>query len=105
MADRTRARRTTSVTGGTFPAMIWHTFMSLAMSGEPVAQFADPGSPKYHRWCGRYQFALTWRDARPSDRCTAKPEHHKLHKDHKHHKTKSTTENSTSTTSTPPPAQ
>ena len=37
-------------------------------------RFADPGSPPYQRWCGRYQFALTWRNARPSDKCTTKPD-------------------------------
>jgi penicillin-binding protein 1A len=63
----------TSVTGGTFPAEIWHTFMTAAMAGQQVEQFASPGSPPFHRWCGRYEFALTWRNARPSDACTAKP--------------------------------
>jgi penicillin-binding protein 1A len=83
-----------SVTGGTFPAEIWHTFMSLAMSGKPVAQFADLASPAYHRWCGRYEFALTWRSARPSDKCTAEPKHkakqkQKQKQKHKHkHKPK-----------------
>jgi penicillin-binding protein 1A len=62
-----------SVTGGTFPAMIWHTFMTAATAGDPVQQFANPGSPAYQPWCGRFQFALTWRNARPSDTCTAKP--------------------------------
>ncbi len=62
-----------TVTGGTFPAEIWHTFMSLALAGQPVVPFADPGTPPYQRWCGRYQFALTWRNARPSNGCTTKP--------------------------------
>ncbi|MDX6480129.1 MAG: penicillin-binding protein [Gaiellaceae bacterium] len=65
-----------AVTGGSFPAMIWHTYMSIALTGEPVVQFADPGAPPYHRWCGRYQFALTWRNARPDNNCPTKPETH-----------------------------
>jgi penicillin-binding protein 1A len=81
----------TSVTGGTFPAEIWHTYMSAAMAGKPVVQFSDPGSPPYHRWCGRYQFARTWRSARPSDKCTAKPKQKEKtppKKKKKHHPTK-----------------
>jgi penicillin-binding protein 1A len=69
-----------SVTGGTFPAEIWHTFMTQAMAGKPVEQFASPGSPPFQHWCGRYQLALTWRNARSSDKCTpkqkAKPKTH-----------------------------
>lgn len=61
-----------SVTGGTFPAEIWHTFMTLALTGQPVVQFTDPGAPPFQPWCGRYEFALTWRQARPSDGCTTK---------------------------------
>ena len=60
----------TSVTGGTFPAMIWHTFMSLALAQTSAAPFDDPGTPSYQHWCGRYQFALTFRQARASDGCT-----------------------------------
>ena len=55
------------VTGGTLPAAIWHTYMTAALQGEPVEQFASPGSPPYKPWCGRYQFARTWRDARKHD--------------------------------------
>jgi membrane peptidoglycan carboxypeptidase len=63
------------VTGGTLPAEIWHTFMTDALQGQPVEQFANPGSPPYKRWCGRYQFARTWRDARRHEGCTNKPKH------------------------------
>jgi penicillin-binding protein 1A len=97
-----------TVTGGTFPAEIWHTFMGLAMSGQPVVQFADPGSPAYQRWCGRYQFALTWRNARPSDKCRAKPKNHS-HATTTETKTVRTTTTTVSTTthqtttSLPPP--
>ena len=63
----------TAVTGGSFPAQIWHTFMEQALAGEPVAQFASPGAPPYEPWCGRYEFALTFRNARPSNQCTTAP--------------------------------
>jgi penicillin-binding protein 1A len=61
-----------TVTGGTFPAQIWHTYMTAALQGQPVEPFANPGSPPYKRWCGRYEFALTWRDARKQPGCTTK---------------------------------
>lgn len=57
------------VTGGTLPAEIWRTYMSDALQGQPVEQFASPGAPPYRRWCGRYQFARTWRDARTQAGC------------------------------------
>jgi penicillin-binding protein 1A len=57
------------VTGGTLPAQIWHTYMTAALQGEPVEQFASSGSPPYKPWCGRYQFARTWRDARKKSGC------------------------------------
>jgi membrane peptidoglycan carboxypeptidase len=58
-----------SVTGGTLPAQIWQTYMAGALQGQPVEQFASPGSPPYSPWCGRYQFARTWRDARNHAGC------------------------------------
>jgi penicillin-binding protein 1A len=64
------------VTGGTLPAQIWHTYMTSALQGQPVAQFASPGSPPFQRWCGRYQFARTWRDARKHDGCTHQQKAH-----------------------------
>jgi penicillin-binding protein 1A len=57
------------VTGGTLPAEIWHAYMTAALQGQPVEQFADPGSPQYTQWCGRYEFARTFRDARKPDAC------------------------------------
>jgi penicillin-binding protein 1A len=60
------------VTGGTLPAQIWHTYMTSALQGLPVVQFASPGSPPFQRWCGRYQFARTWRDARQHGGCRDK---------------------------------
>lgn len=59
------------VVGGSFPAQIWHAYMSSALQGQPVLQFADPGPPPFRRWCGRYQYALTAADARPADTCPA----------------------------------
>ena len=79
------------VTGGTLPADIWHTYMTAALQGQPVEQFDSPGSPPFQRWCGRYQFARTWRDARKHDTCTHK---HKK-KAHKNKKQKTTTQRTT----------
>ena len=55
------------VTGGTLPAQIWHTYMTATLQGEPVEQFNDPGAPSYKPWCGRYEFARTFHDARKHD--------------------------------------
>ena len=63
------------VTGGTLPAQIWHTYMTNALQGQPVERFASPGAPPYKPWCGRYQFARTWRDARKQDGSCAKKQH------------------------------
>jgi penicillin-binding protein 1A len=65
------------VTGGTLPAEIWHTFMTGALQGQPIEQFATPGVPPFKRWCGRYQYARTWRDARKQSGCTHKQKHPK----------------------------
>jgi penicillin-binding protein 1A len=81
------------VTGGTLPAEIWHTFMTGALQGEPVEQFATPGTPPYLRWCGRYQFARTWHDARKHNRCTHKQKKHEKHEK----KGKTTTQRKTTT--------
>src|SRR5262249_4249752 len=35
------------VTGGTLPAQIWHSYMTAALKGQPVEQFAHPGAPPY----------------------------------------------------------
>jgi penicillin-binding protein 1A len=80
------------VTGGTLPAQIWHAFMTDALQGQPVEQFASPGAPPYKPWCGRYQFARTFRDARKhSGTCEHKQ---------KHKKSKTTTRNKTATAKT-----
>ena len=99
------------VTGGTLPAQIWHTYMTDALQGQPVEQFASPGSPPFKRWCGRYQFARTWRDARKHPGCKQKHSHHKKKKKKKKNKTttqrKTTTANTTTavTTQTIPATQ
>jgi penicillin-binding protein 1A len=98
------------VTGGTLPAEIWHTFMTGALQGQPVEQFASEGAPPYEQWCGRYQFARTWRDARKHDGC----KHQQRQKHHKQRNRKTTTAKTTTagtttvrttrvTTTTPPP--
>ena len=79
------------VTGGTLPAEIWHTYMLGALQGQPVEQFDSPGAPPYDRWCGRYQFARTWQDARKHASCKQKQ---------KQHKTKTTTQQKTTTSKT-----
>jgi penicillin-binding protein 1A len=79
------------VTGGTLPAQIWHTYMTAALQGQPVEQFANPGSPPYKPWCGRYQFARTAQDARKHDGTCE-------HKKHKHHKKKRHTTTAKTTT-------
>src|SRR5436309_12326148 len=44
--------------------------MTGALRGQPVEPFASPGAPPFKQWCGRYQFARTWRDARKHDGCS-----------------------------------
>ena len=59
-----------AVTGGSFPAAIWGAFMVKALSGKPAADFAEPGKTvDWKRWCGRYQFAPSYRQARPAAGC------------------------------------
>jgi penicillin-binding protein 1A len=81
------------VTGGTLPAEIWHTFMTGALHGQPVEPFASPGAPPFKQWCGRYQFARTWQDARKRGACT-----HKHKKNKQKHKQKETTTRRKTTT-------
>ncbi len=89
------------VTGGTLPAQIWHTYMTDALQGEPVQQFASEGAPPYKRWCGRYQFARTWRDARKDGGCRHKQAHTKTKKKtKKRHTTTTATTTHTTTTQT-----
>jgi len=88
------------VTGGTLPAEIWHRYMTSALHGQPVEQFPSAGAPPYKAWCGRYQFARTWQDAKKKDGCKhQKKDHKKKHKKHQHKK-KTTTEKTTTRKST-----
>jgi penicillin-binding protein 1A len=101
------------VTGGTLPAEIWHAYMTEALQGQPVEQFATPGSPPYKHWCGRYEFARTWRDARKNSGCPAHKQSSTTTKTHR--QTTGTTTTTTArtttqvrtttrvTTTTPPP--
>lgn len=92
------------VTGGTLPAQIWHTYMTAALQGQPVQQFASPGAPPYAPWCGRYEFARTFRDARKHDGTCKKKAHGKKQKHQKTTTGKTTTGQGTirSTTLTVP---
>jgi penicillin-binding protein 1A len=83
------------VTGGTLPAEIWHAYMTTALQGQPVEQFANPGSPPYKRWCGRYEFARTWREARKQSGCSAHKQSSTTTK--KHRKRTGTTTTTTTT--------
>jgi membrane peptidoglycan carboxypeptidase len=88
------------VTGGTLPAQIWHTYMTDALQGQPVEQFASAGAPPFKPWCGKYQFARTFRDARKQDG-SCKHKHHKnKKKNHKKKHKKTTTANTTTTVHT-----
>jgi penicillin-binding protein 1A len=86
-----------AVAGGTFPAAIWGAFMKQALSGKPGADFAGPDSTvDWKRYCGRYQFARTYRDARPEAKC---PEPKKKPKP----ETQPSTDKQTTTAAPPPP--
>jgi penicillin-binding protein 1A len=87
------------VTGGTLPAQIWHNYMTAALQGQPVEQFATAGAPPYKPWCGRYQFARTFRDARKQDGSCKKKQHKNKnkHKQKKHKQKKHTTTQTTTT--------
>ena len=88
------------VTGGTLPAQIWHAYMTDALRGQSVEQFRTPGAPPYSPWCGRYQFALTWRDARKADGCGRKRS--RTASDTTTHRKTVTVETTTATTRTRP---
>jgi penicillin-binding protein 1A len=88
------------VTGGTLPAEIWHSFMASALQGQPVEQFASPGSPPFKPWCGRYQFALTWRNARPRGACSHRHQKHRQNKHKQRHRQTTTVQTTTARTVT-----
>jgi penicillin-binding protein 1A len=87
------------VTGGTLPAEMWHAYMTAALQGQPVEQFDDPGSPQFKPWCGRYEFARTFRDARKHNG-TCKHHEHKQKDEHKQHRKQKTTTAKTTTVQT-----
>jgi penicillin-binding protein 1A len=62
-----------SVSGGTFPAAIWQSFMAPAHEGMETLGFPDPPSANWRRWCGRVQFASTMAEARPNNECPERP--------------------------------
>ena len=67
------------VFGGTFPARIWRTFMLAALRGDRPQGFPQPsGSVHWRRWCGRFQYARNYDDARAVSGCT-KPAKTKAH--------------------------
>ncbi len=53
-----------SVVGGSFPAQIWHLFMSKALEGMPVVSFAAPKKQK--KTATAYSPALTYRKPKQS---------------------------------------
>ncbi|MBV8066290.1 MAG: transglycosylase domain-containing protein [Actinobacteria bacterium] len=60
------------VFGGTFPAQIWKAFMVGALQNEPRLGFAqDVSSIHWVKWCGRFQYARNYADARPTAGCTS----------------------------------
>ena len=58
------------VFGGTFPAQIWRTFIITALKGRPPAA-SRKTSPTIHwrRWCGPFQHARNYTDARSTAVC------------------------------------
>jgi membrane peptidoglycan carboxypeptidase len=59
------------VFGGTFPAQIWHTFMVAAARNQTGLRFTQSTATlHWHRWCGRFQYARNYVDARPTNGCT-----------------------------------
>jgi penicillin-binding protein 1A len=58
------------VYGGTFPAQIWRKFMIAASRGQSSVRFLQ-GAATVHwrRWCGRFQYARSYADARPTATC------------------------------------
>jgi penicillin-binding protein 1A len=58
------------VFGGTFPARIWRAFITAALREEPARNFEATGSVKWRPWCGRFQYARSYGDARPVAICS-----------------------------------
>ena len=61
------------VAGGTFPAEIWRRFMAPALEPLPARGWEKPRDKiKWKRFCGRFQFARSFADARPRVGCPKK---------------------------------
>ena len=89
------------VAGGTFPAEIWGHFMEQALAGTPAAGWKEPSdSVDWKRFCGRYQFARTYRQARLENDCPEKPKRQKTTQTQTQTNTVTT---KTVTTTAPPP--
>lgn len=78
------------VYGGTFPAQIWRSFVVAASRDLSGLRFTQSiSSVNWQRWCGRFQFARNYANARPTANCPVK-----------HHTTSSTTGRTTTTVPT-----
>ncbi len=76
------------VYGGTFPAQIWRSFVVAASHDLSSFRFTQSTtSTQWQRWCGRFQYARNYTNARYTPNCAAK-----------HNTTTSTTGRTTTTT-------
>jgi penicillin-binding protein 1A len=58
------------VFGGTFPAEIWRSYMSAALRGDRQLAFVKSGGTvHWQKWCGRFQYARNYTDARATNSC------------------------------------
>jgi penicillin-binding protein 1A len=58
------------VYGGTFPAQIWRTFITAALKRQPPRGFPQSvATIHWRRWCGRFQYARSYTDARRTAGC------------------------------------
>jgi len=65
------------VFGGTFPAQIWRQFVVAASRSLGRTRFLQSASSiHWHRWCGRFQYARSYADARPTATCAARKKAH-----------------------------
>jgi penicillin-binding protein 1A len=60
------------VFGGTFPARIWRAFVGEALHDEPARGFEVERDVHWRPWCGRFQYARSYSDARPVAVCPGK---------------------------------
>ena len=59
------------VFGGTFPAQIWRMFVTAALKGRPPRAFAqNVATIQWRPWCGRFQYARNYSDARSITGCS-----------------------------------